>query len=105
MTTLHSGGKFCGEIYKTSGGLHGVGLSVVNALSSEMHVEIAREKTLWTQTYKKGRPQGKLKNAGQTKNQRGTKIWFKPDAEIFGEKLKFQAETLYNIAKAKAYLF
>jgi len=105
MTTLHSGGKFGGEIYKTSGGLHGVGLSVVNALSSEMHVQIAREKTLWTQTYKKGQPQGKLKNAGPAKNQRGTKIWFKPDAEIFGAKLKFRAETLYNMAKAKAYLF
>ena len=105
MTTLHSGGKFGGEIYKTSGGLHGVGLSVVNALSSEMHVEIAREKVLWTQTYKKGRPQGKLKNAGQAKNQRGTKIRFKPDAEIFGETLKFRSEILYNMAKAKAYLF
>ena len=70
LTTLHSGGKFGGDAYKTSGGLHGVGLSVVNALSAELHVEIAREKKLWTQRYKQGKPRGKLKDKGKAATRR-----------------------------------
>ena len=105
LTTLHSGGKFGGDAYKTSGGLHGVGLSVVNALSAELHVEIARDKKLWAQSYKQGKPKGKLKNTGKAVNKRGTTISFWPDPEIFGEKTAFRPATLYNMAKAKAYLF
>ena len=105
LTTLHSGGKFGGDAYKTSGGLHGVGLSVVNALSAELHVEIAREKKLWTQSYKQGKPRGKLKDKGKVTNKRGTAIRFKPDPVIFGDKAAFRPAALYNMAKAKAYLF
>ncbi|MEE2996522.1 MAG: DNA topoisomerase IV subunit B [Pseudomonadota bacterium] len=105
LTTLHSGGKFGGDAYKTSGGLHGVGLSVVNALSAELRVEIARDKKLWTQNYEKGKPTAKLKNNGKAINKRGTMISFRPDPEIFGKKSSFSASTLYNMAKAKAYLF
>ncbi|MEK9644381.1 MAG: DNA topoisomerase IV subunit B [Alphaproteobacteria bacterium] len=105
LTTLHSGGKFGGDAYKTSGGLHGVGLSVVNALSEELRVEIARDKKLWTQNYARGKPKGKLKDAGKANNRRGTTIAFKPDPEIFGENATFRPALLYNMAKAKAYLF
>jgi topoisomerase-4 subunit B len=105
LTTLHSGGKFGGDAYKTSGGLHGVGLSVVNALSSDLRVEVARDRTLWTQTYARGKPKGKIKNAGSVANRRGTSISFLPDPEIFGDNSKFRPATLYNMAKAKAYLF
>ena len=105
LTTLHSGGKFGGDAYKTSGGLHGVGLSVVNALSAELNVEIARDKKLWKQTYKQGKPKGKLQNAGKAVNRRGTSISFRPDPEIFGDKAVFRPATLYNMAKAKTYLF
>ena len=105
LTTLHSGGKFGGDAYKTSGGLHGVGLSVVNALSVKLHVEIARDKKLWTQSYSRGKPLGKLKDNGKAANKRGTTICFKPDPEIFGDKAVFRPSTLFNMAKAKAYLF
>jgi topoisomerase-4 subunit B len=105
LTTLHSGGKFGGDVYKTSGGLHGVGLSVVNALSVKLHVEIARDKKLWTQSYSRGKPLGKLKDNGKAANKRGTTICFKPDPEIFGDKAVFRPSTLFNMAKAKAYLF
>ena len=105
LTTLHSGGKFGGDAYKTSGGLHGVGLSVVNALSAELHVEIAREKKLWTQSYEQGKPRGKLKDKGKAANKRGTAIRFRPDPGIFGDKAAFRPAALYNMAKAKAYLF
>ena len=105
LTTLHSGGKFGGDVYKTSGGLHGVGLSVVNALSVKLHVEIARDKKLWTQSYSRGKPLGKLKDNGKAANKRGTTICFKPDPKIFGDKAVFRPSTLFNMAKAKAYLF
>ena len=86
LTTLHSGGKFGGDAYKTSGGLHGVGLSVVNALSAELNVEIARDKKLWKQTYKQGKPKGKLQNAGKAVNRRGTTISFRPDLKYLATK-------------------
>ena len=105
MTTLHSGGKFSGNAYETSGGLHGVGLSVVNALTDRLDVEVARDKTLWTQSYVRGAPQGKLKNAGKVSNRRGTSIAFHADPQIFGKQTHFRAKTLYRMARSKAYLF
>ncbi len=105
MTTLHAGGKFGGEAYDTSGGLHGVGVSVVNALSSDLHVEVARDQTLYTQSFSRGLPKGKLKKAGEAKNRRGTAVIFTPDSEIFGPKTQFDPARLYAMAKAKAYLF
>ncbi|MBY0334433.1 MAG: DNA topoisomerase IV subunit B [Acetobacteraceae bacterium] len=105
LTTLHSGGKFSGKAYDTSGGLHGVGSSVVNALSERLDVEVARDRTLFTQSYERGKPLGKLKNAGAIHNRRGTTIRFRPDPEIFGAKLHFQAARLYRLCRSKAYLF
>jgi topoisomerase IV subunit B len=105
LTTLHSGGKFSGKAYDTSGGLHGVGSSVVNALSERLEVEVARERTLFTQAYERGKPVTKLKNAGAIHNRRGTTIRFKPDAEIFGPKLAFQPARLYRLCRSKAYLY
>jgi topoisomerase-4 subunit B len=104
LTTLHSGGKFSGKAYNTSGGLHGVGSSVVNALSDRMEVEVARDRTLWTQSYAAGKPTSKLKNAGSAPNRRGTTIRFHPDPRIFGA-AKFRAEKIYRMARSKAYLF
>jgi topoisomerase-4 subunit B len=105
LTTLHAGGKFSGKAYATSGGLHGVGASVVNALSSELHVEIAREKTLYQQSFSRGVPQGPLATVGAAPNRRGTAVTFRPDPEIFGEKPYFRPSTLYRMARSKAYLF
>ena len=105
LTTLHAGGKFSGKAYATSGGLHGVGASVVNALSSELHVEIAREKTLYQQSFSRGVPQGPLATVGAAPNRRGTAVTFCPDPEIFGEKPYFRPSTLYRMARSKAYLF
>ena len=105
LTTLHAGGKFSGKAYATSGGLHGVGASVVNALSSELHVEIAREKTLYQQSFSRGVPQGPLGTVGAAPNRRGTAVTFCPDPEIFGEKPYFRPSTLYRMARSKAYLF
>src|SRR6201996_9002469 len=96
LTTLHSGGKFSGKVYATSGGLHGVGSSVVNALAETMEVEVARDRVLWKQTYVRGKPATKLVNAGPVHNRRGTSIRFKPDPEIFG-KLQFQPARLYKL--------
>ncbi|MCK8783291.1 DNA topoisomerase IV subunit B [Roseomonas sp. NAR14] len=104
LTTLHSGGKFSGKAYDTSGGLHGVGSSVVNALSERLEVEVARDRTLWTQAYSRGKPVTKLKNAGPIHNRRGTTIRFRPDPEIFGEQA-FKAERLYRLCRSKAYLY
>ena len=104
MTTLHAGGKFGGEAYDTSGGLHGVGVSVVNALASELVVDVAREQTLHRQEFSRGLPQGKLQKIGEAKNKRGTTVTFVPDTEIFG-KIHFDPARLYAMAKAKAYLF
>jgi len=105
LTTLHAGGKFSGKAYATSGGLHGVGASVVNALSSELHVEIAREKTLYQQSFSRGIPQGPLATVGAAPNRRGTSVTFCPDPKIFGEKPYFRPSTLYRMARSKAYLF
>ena len=105
LTTLHAGGKFSGKAYATSGGLHGVGASVVNALSSELHVEIAREKKLYSQSIARGLPQGTLAETGSAPNRRGTSVTFCPDPEIFGANPKFRPATLYRMARSKAYLF
>ncbi len=104
LTTLHSGGKFSDKVYQTSGGLHGVGISVVNALSEAMTVEVARDKQLYAQHFSRGAPQGKLKKMGAV-NKRGTTVIFQPDTEIFGTKLRFKPSTLYRMARSKAYLF
>ncbi|MDB2324927.1 DNA topoisomerase IV subunit B [Alphaproteobacteria bacterium] len=105
MTTLHSGGKFSGKSYATSGGLHGVGASVVNALSSSLTVEIARDKKLYSQGFARGLPQGPLAEIGSAPNRRGTSVTFTPDTEIFGERAHFKPATLYRMAKSKAFLF
>jgi topoisomerase IV subunit B len=105
MTTLHSGGKFSGDVYKTSGGLHGVGVSVVNALSDRLWVEVARDRKLWRQEYSRGKPKTKLKDMGAVANRRGTTVGFHPDPQIFGDKLHFRPATLYRLARSKAYLF
>ena len=104
LTTLHSGGKFGGEAYRTSGGLHGVGISVVNALSDELEVEIARDRRLWNQSYRRGTPRTALVDRGSVQNRRGTTVRFHPDPEIFGD-LGFRPLTLYRMARSKAYLF
>lgn len=105
MTSLHSGGKFGGKAYSVSGGLHGVGSSVVNALSSEMTVEVARDKCVWIQKYSRGIPVTPLEKVGATSNRRGTTVIFKPDTEIFGERLRFKPNALYRMARSKAFLF
>ncbi|HPF47073.1 MAG TPA: ATP-binding protein, partial [Emcibacteraceae bacterium] len=106
FTTLHSGGKFNSKVYETSGGLHGVGISVVNALSEWVDVEVARDKQIWTQSFSRGKPQTKITNLGPTNNRRGTKITFLPDHEIFGKgKISFKPSILYKLARSKAYLF
>ena len=105
LTTLHSGGKFSSDAYETSGGLHGVGLSVVNALADELEVEVARERKLWKQDYSRGAPVTKLKSTGAAQNRRGTSIRFHPDAEIFGPDVCFEPARLYRMARAKAHLY
>jgi topoisomerase IV subunit B len=104
LTTLHSGGKFGGKVYQTSGGLHGVGLSVVNALADTLEVEVARDKQLFTQSYARGKPTSKLKRGGAV-NRRGTRIRFHADPEIFGKEAHFQPARLYRMARSKAYLY
>ena len=104
MTTLHAGGKFGGEAYDTSGGLHGVGVSVVNALASDLVVEVARDKQLHRQEFSRGFPKGQVKKVGEAKNKRGTTVSFVPDEDIF-DKIQFDPARLYSMAKAKAYLF
>ena len=104
LTTLHSGGKFGGKAYATSGGLHGVGSSVVNALSEVMEVEVARDRNLWKQSYARGKPMTKLVDAGPIANRRGTTIRFRPDTQIFGAQA-FSAARLYRLCRSKAYLF
>jgi len=104
MTTLHAGGKFGGKVYDTSGGLHGVGASVVNALSEWMDVEVARDKRGYRMRFSRGKTAGKLKETGAV-NRRGTVISFKPDAEIFGTETHFSPASLYRMARSKAYLF
>ena len=105
MTTLHAGGKFDSKVYETSGGLHGVGVSVVNALSEILEVEVARGQQLYRQIYKRGKPTTKLESLGKVPNRRGTMVRFKPDPDIFGKSPKFSAARLYRMARSKAYLF
>ena len=105
MTMLHSGGKFGGGAYKVSGGLHGVGLSVVNALSEKLVVEIARDKKLYRQEYAKGKPLTALELVGNVPNRRGTSITFKPDPEIFGVNSNLSPNRIYRMARSKAFLF
>src|SRR3954470_10931053 len=105
MTTLHSGGKFEGKAYSTSGGLHGVGVSVVNALSTDTVVEVARDRILYRQSFSKGLPTSKLETVGPTPNRRGTTVAFTPDPGIFGADAAFSPERLYKLARSKAYLF
>jgi len=104
MTELHSGGKFKGQAYETSGGLHGVGVSVVNALSDLLEVEVAKNKNLYRMQFQRGKPIGKIKNLGPINNRRGTKVRFHPDPEIFGAKAHFKAARLFRMTRAKAYL-
>ncbi|CAI3927829.1 DNA gyrase/topoisomerase IV [Commensalibacter communis] len=104
LTTLHAGGKFSNKVYNTAGGLHGVGSSVVNALSSWMEVEIARDKILWKQTYGRGTPITPLIEVGAIQNRRGTQISFIPDTEIFGD-IHFSPKQLFKLCRAKAFLF
>ena len=105
MTMLHSGGKFDGKAYETSGGLHGVGASVVNALSELLEVEVAKNRRLWRQRFSRGVPLGPLENLGEVMNRRGTTVRFRPDPQIFGEGARFKAERVCRMARSKAYLF
>ncbi|WP_208438123.1 DNA topoisomerase IV subunit B [Bartonella taylorii] len=105
MTQLHSGGKFDGKAYQTAGGLHGVGISVVNALCDDMEVEVARERKLYRQRFSRGIPQSELEDLGDVYNRRGTRVRFHPDSKIFGEKAAFDPEKIYKMARSKAYLF
>ncbi|MEM7568087.1 MAG: DNA topoisomerase IV subunit B, partial [Pseudomonadota bacterium] len=105
MTTLHAGGKFGSGAYETSGGLHGVGVSVVNALSESLEVEVVRNRTIHRQTFSRGYAQGKAETIGKTQNRRGTRVRFRPDAEIFGETARFKPARLFKMARSKAYLF
>jgi len=105
LCTLHAGGKFSGKAYQTSGGLHGVGISVVNALSDHVRVEVARNKSLFAQEFSRGLPQGKVEKLGPTQNRRGTRVTFHPDAEIFGPRARFKPARLLKMVRSKAYLF
>ena len=105
LTTLHAGGKFNNKIYQTSGGLHGVGISVVNALSENLEVEVYRDKNIYFQKYTRGIPDDKIQKLDQKTNKKGTKILFKPDEAIFDHNVKFNIERLYSFCKSKAYLF
>ncbi len=104
FSTLHAGGKFSGKAYATSGGLHGVGSSVVNALSTDMVVEVARDRQLYRQRFNQGQTLGPIELVGPTPNRRGTSVAFTPDTEIFGE-MHFKPARLYKLARSKAYLF
>lgn len=105
LTMLHSGGKFTSGAYSTSGGLHGVGISVVNALAEELTVEVARNRTLWRQRYSRGAALGPVENLGPTPNRRGTTVTFRPDPQIFGAAAQFAPDRLYKLARSKAYLY
>ena len=105
MTTLHAGGKFNSKVYETSGGLHGVGVSVVNALSDDLEVEVAIGRKLYRQRFSRGLPQGPLENLGDVHNRRGTRTRFHPDPQIFGKGARFEPARLFRMARSKAYLF
>ncbi len=104
MTTLHSGGKFNESVYKSSAGLHGVGLSVVNALSSKLNIQVTKNFKIYSQDYSKGKSLNKLKSKGKNRIKNGTQITFSPDPDIFGKNLNFNSEKIYELAKNKAYL-
>ncbi len=104
LCTLHSGGKFNGKAYETSGGLHGVGSSVVNALSDHLYVEVARNKELYAQSFSRGKPMGPIAKIGAAPNRRGTSVTFHPDADIFGSH-HFRPSRLLRMVRSKAYLF
>jgi topoisomerase IV subunit B len=105
MTILHAGGKFDSKAYETSGGLHGVGVSVVNALSETLIVEVAQNRRLYRQAFSRGIPTSGLIDAGEVHNRRGTKVRFKPDEQIFGKGAAFDPERVARMARSKAYLF
>jgi topoisomerase IV subunit B len=105
MTVLHAGGKFSDKAYQTSGGLHGVGVSVVNALSDRLEVEVARDKRLYRMNFSRGIPQGAIENLGPVHNRRGTTVRFHPDPQIFGEGAILDPARLFRMARSKAYLF
>jgi topoisomerase IV subunit B len=105
LTTLHSGGKFGAKIYQTAGGLHGVGLSVVNALAEQLVVEVARNRELYRQRYERGQPVTGLERVGAAPNRRGTTIRVLPDPEIFGTNVRFKPAVVHRMARSKAYLF
>ncbi|MEI7932755.1 MAG: ATP-binding protein, partial [Alphaproteobacteria bacterium] len=106
MTTLHAGGKFDSGAYETSGGLHGVGVSVVNALSDHVIVEVARGQQLYRQEFRRGKPTGPIQNLGKVSGRRGTKVSFHPDEQIFGKgNTTFLAARLYRMSRSKSYLF
>src|SRR5690606_11530981 len=105
LTTLHSGGKFGAKVYQTAGGLHGVGLSVVNALAEELVVEVARNRELYRQSYARGEPTSGLEHDGPVSNRRGTTIRVRPDPEIFGKGAQFKPGPVHRMARSKAYLF
>ncbi|WP_298728089.1 DNA topoisomerase IV subunit B [uncultured Ferrovibrio sp.] len=105
LTTLHSGGKFSSKVYSTAGGLHGVGISVVNALSDQLIVEVARDRELWRQEYSRGTPKGKLVKVGPAPNRRGTTVIFHPDEQIFGKGAHFRPARIFKMARSKAYLY
>ncbi len=105
MTTLHSGGKFSNKAYQTAGGLHGVGISVVNALSERVDVEVARDRKLYAQSFERGEVATPLQLVGAAPNRRGTTVRFRPDTEIFGDKLHFKPARLFQMTRSKAYLY
>src|SRR5690242_2123633 len=105
MCTLHAGGKFDSEVYETSGGLHGVGVSVANALSERLEVEVWREQQHYTMAFERGKPKGKIEKLGRVPNKRGTKVRFRPDPQIFGAKAAFKPQRVFKMARSKAYLF
>src|SRR5271163_681651 len=105
MCTLHAGGKFDSEVYETSGGLHGVGVSVTNALSDRMEVDVWREQQHHHMAFERGKPKGTLQKLGRAPNKRGTRVRFHPDPQIFGPKAEFKAERVFKMTRSKAYLF
>jgi topoisomerase-4 subunit B len=105
MCTLHAGGKFDSKVYETSGGLHGVGVSVANALAERLEVDVWREQTHYRMAFERGKPKGKLEKVGRAPNKRGTRVRFKPDPQIFGAKVAFKPERVFKMTRSKAYLF
>ena len=105
MCMLHAGGKFDSKVYETPGGLHGVGVSVANALSERMEVEVAREQTLYRMVFERGKPKGKLEKLGRVSNRRGTSVRCRPDPTIFAAQARFKPERVFKMTRSKAYLF